>query len=147
MKVFISSKLPCDADRAFALVKKSSTLVHVAWPMAKIVPSRNSFPEQWVQGKKVYCKSYLFGIVPVGERSIYFERIDPHKREIQTRENDPLVQKWDHLISIKPIDSSSCIYADEIDIKAGLITFVVWMWAMCFYKHRQSRWLKLLEED
>lgn len=94
MKVFVSSKLPCDVDRAWALVKKSSTLVYIAWPMAKIVPSRNPFPNEWVQGKTAYCKSYLFGIILVGERSIYFEQINPNKREIQTRETDPLVQKW-----------------------------------------------------
>ena len=145
MKVFVSSKLPCDANRAWMLVKKSSTLTYIAWPMAKIVPSRNPFPEEWVQGEQEYCKSYLLGIIPVGERTIYFERIDSQKGEIQTREKDFLVQTWDHLISIKPIDASSCIYIDEIDVKAGLLTFIVWLWATCFYKHRQSRWLNLLK--
>lgn len=147
MKVLVSSTFPCDADKAWALVNKSTTLIQIAKPMAKIEPSRSPFPEKWIQGKQNYCKSYLFGIIPVGERCIFFERIDPLKREIQTRERDPLVQKWDHLISIKPVDSSTCIYTDEVHVESGLLTVFIWLWATCFYKHRQARWLKLLEEN
>lgn len=142
MKVRISSQFPCSAAIAWILVTRSDTLVQVAKPLAFIRPSRNSFPVRWIQGETVHCKSYLFGLIPVGERQIDFERIDAKKMEIQTRECDPLIQKWDHLIAIEYVDEHSCIYTDEVEIEAGVMTFFVWVWAHWFYRHRQARWRK-----
>ena len=36
-------------------------------------------------------------------------------------------------------------YSDQVEIGAGWKTFIVWLWANCFYKHRQRKWLKLIK--
>lgn len=146
MKVFVSTTLNCPASWAWDLVERSSTLVEVAWPLAYIESIDSSFPERWSQGSTILCKSRLFNLIPVGTRQIFFEKINSTARQIQTRESDSLVKHWDHLISIKPIDDLNCIYSDEIEIEAGLITPIVWLWANWFYRHRQARWQKILKE-
>jgi len=85
----------------------------------------------------------IFGIVPMGVHSVHLEKIDQTKYEIQSREHDPRVAQWDHLISIKPLDESRSIYRDTIEINAGILTIVVWAWANWFYRHRQRRWRAL----
>ena len=89
------------------------------------------------------CRLFVFWIIPMGVHTVIFEKIDQENYEIQSREHDPLVARWDHLISIKPLDDLRSLYRDTIDIDAGGLTFVVWAWANLFYRHRQRRWRAL----
>jgi hypothetical protein len=140
MIVDISTVLDCSAAKAWETVQKSSLLLYVIWPLARVVPIGAPFPERWTEGLTVHCKSFVFGIIPLGVRTVRFEKIDQKNHEIQSREHDPLISRWDHLISIKPLTDSRSIYRDRIDINAGGLTLLVWAWANWFYRHRQRRW-------
>src|SRR5262249_31225268 len=80
------------------------------WPLARVVPMGAPFPERWSEGLMVQCKSFVFGVIPIGVRTVGFEKIDQKNYEIQSREHDPLISRWDHLISIKPQTDSRSIY-------------------------------------
>jgi hypothetical protein len=75
--------------------------------------------------------------------TLHFERIDHRNFEIHTRESNPLISRWDHLISIQSAGEDQSIYRDTINIDAGGLTFAVWLWAGWFYRHRQRRWRKV----
>jgi hypothetical protein len=60
--------------------------------------------------------------------------------EIQSRESDPIVRRWDHRIRVQEISDCRAHYSDEIEIDAGILTPVVWLFAAGFYRHRQRRW-------
>jgi hypothetical protein len=143
MVVDASTILNCSAAKAWKEVQKSSLLRHVIWPLARIVPVGAPFPERWSEGLTIQCKSFVFGIIPIGVRTLHFEKIDHKNYQIQTRENDPLIARWDHLVSINPLDDTRSIYRDTIDIDARSLTLVVGAWANCFYRHRQRRWRAL----
>ena len=144
MKVHVESLLPCDAELAWAEVQKCALLREVAWPMVIFRPATGeTLPERWIAGMTVRCRSYLFGLIPLGTRTLFFKRVDAQFMEIDTREHDRLVRRWDHLIRARPAAGGQCKYTDEIEINAGLLTPVVWMFAYCFYKHRQRRWQKV----
>ncbi len=83
-------------------------------------------------------------MIPLGRHSIFCERIDPELREIQTREREPLVRRWDHLVRVRPEGDGHTRYSDEIEIEAGLLTPIVWLFAEVFYRHRQRRWKRLI---
>jgi hypothetical protein len=141
MRACVESVLPCDAGRAWAEVQTSALLLHVVRPLAVILPVRGeALPERWVEHSTVRCRLRLFGFIPLGTRTLVFDRIDHQLREIQTREWDPLVRRWDHLIRVEPIDSGKCRYSDTIEIEAGLLTPLVWLFAVWLYRHRQRRW-------
>ena len=42
------------------------------------------------------CRVYVFGVIPIGVRELYFERIDQNGCRIVTRESDPLVKLESH---------------------------------------------------
>jgi hypothetical protein len=141
MRVVVQSVLPNCAEIIWKEVLTSRLLVEVTAPLVAIRPvDHESLPDRWTAGTTVRVRSYLFGIVPLGTRALRFERIDPMAREIQTRESDPLVRRWDHLISIRPADNGCCQYCDQIEIEAGWLTAGVWLFAQWFYRHRQRRW-------
>lgn len=141
MTVFVQSVLPCSAKRVWETVGTSALLLEVCRPLVAIRPlGGQSWPETWAEGMEVFCRPSLFGLVPLGTRTLIFERIDPQRFEIQTHESDPMVKRWDHLIRVEPIDHTRCRYSDRIEIDAGLLTLFVWVFAEVFYHYRQFRW-------
>jgi hypothetical protein len=141
MTVFVQSVLPCSAVRAWGGVQTSALLFEVCHPLVAIRPVRGqSLPQTWAEGLEVLCQPSVFGLIPLGTRSLIFERIDPQRFEIQTHETDSLVKRWDHLIRVQPIDDMRCRYSDRIEIDAGLLTLLVWAFAQVFYHYRQFRW-------
>jgi hypothetical protein len=144
MKVDVSTALDCSAAEAWGEVQTSALLLHVIWPLARISTSGlPDLPKQWRQGETVQCRLYVFGVIPVGVRDLYFERIDQNAYCVVTRESDPLVRSWNHTIALTPSGRHRSIYRDVIDIDAGYLTVLVWAWTNWFYRHRQRRWRAL----
>jgi len=71
-------------------------------------------------------------------------KIDEKKKEILSSENGTLTKVWNHKITVEKIEEKTVRYTDEIEIKAGLLTFFVWLFSHIFYRHRQRRWKQLL---
>lgn len=144
MKVVFESLLPCEADDAWDALRTSRLLQEVAHPLATIEGMPGTpLPDVWPVGETIECRSALFGLIPTGTRALQFERIDHAAREIQTRESDALVSRWDHLMRVTPERRGWCRLRDEVEIEAGWLTFVVWLLAEGFYRHRHSRWQKV----
>jgi ligand-binding SRPBCC domain-containing protein len=144
MNVFVASVFDCPAEKVWNEVQKSSLLQEIIFPLARVVPvGASAFPERWKQGETIVCQSCLFGVIPIGTRALYFERIDHARQEIQTREQDALIQRWDHLIRVEPTDDGRTCYSDTIAIEAGWLMPLVWLFAQCFYRHRQKRWRRI----
>ena len=64
--------------------------------------------------------------------------------ELVSHEHGGSMRKWNHAIRIKFSSQSTCHYVDDIDIHAGLLTPLVWLYAQVFYCYRQLRWVRLL---
>lgn len=144
MRVYVETVLDCPPEQVWDEVQRSALLLEVTRPLVRIVPiDAPLFPERWKEGTTVRCRSYLFGVVPLGTRTILFERIDPAVREIQSRESDPLIRRWDHLVRIRSVDEGRTHYSDEIIIEAGWATIFVGLFVQWFYRHRQRRWRKV----
>ena len=144
MRMYLESRLPCDADLAWSAVQTSALLREVAAPVVVFRPAPDEhFPERWAVGPPVRFRFSLFGILPMGTQTVRMERIDPQAREIQSRESGPLVRRWDHLIRVQPAPGDSCLYSDEVEIEAGWLTPLVWLFAALFYRHRQRRWQRV----
>jgi len=54
-----------------------------------------------------------------------------------------LITTWDHWITVEPDGERGTRYRDEVEVKAGLLTPFVWLFAQVFYRHRQRRWRAL----
>ena len=145
MRVYVESIFDCPAHDVWEEVQKPALLVEVAWPLAQIQPvDPPAFPPRWELAKTVRCSCRFLGIIPIGVRSVCFHRIDPSQREMETHESDPLIRRWDHLIRVESMLDGRTRYSDRIDIDAGLLTPLVWLSAIVFYRHRQRRWRKLI---
>jgi hypothetical protein len=137
-------RLSASPEAVWRETQRPALLEYVASPLVRfrwIEPPER--PEHWPDGGTVRVRSYLFGFLPMGERVLVFERIDDEAREIQTREHDPMIRRWDHLITVRDDGADGARYRDRIEIDAGLLTLPVWLFAQWFYWHRQRRWRRV----
>jgi hypothetical protein len=145
MRAFVQTKLSCAADQAWDRVQTLSLLREVCWPLVTLQPGagETAIPERWESGATVSLRPRLFGMIPIGTRVLHWENIDAAAREMQTREYDPLIRRWDHRIHVEPVDGGSCSYTDDVEIDAGVLTLPVWLFAQLFYRHRHRRWKRV----
>lgn len=144
MKAKITTIIATNEKRMWDELQKVSSLMYVASPIL-IFKSRNGeeLPEKWEVEKRYHLRIYALGFVPLGNHDIVVKIIDPDKKELFTNESGFLAKTWDHFIRIEYIDANTIRYSDEIEIKAGILTIFIWLFAHVFYRHRQRRWKAL----
>ena len=139
----ISTRLDTSTDRAWDAVKKSATLLHVTRGFLGFAGARG-FPEEWREGDAVRTRLVFFHLIPAWwTHQLRVVRLDDQNREIYTNEGGGSVPVWNHRITIAAVSEASCRYADEIEIRAGFLTPLVWLYAHIFYRYRQTRWRRL----
>ena len=144
MKVYVESVFDCPAPKVWHELLNSSSFVHIIKPLVYTKPVNPSqYPERWHQGLKLVIKPYLFSFLPMSKKTIFIEKVDSDSLFMQTRESDALVKVWDHAISVQDFGKEQTKYTDTIEIKAGIFTPIVWLFAKWFYRHRQNRWKEL----
>ncbi len=144
MRAKIQTVISVPAENMWGELQKVSSLRHVAAPLLQF-SARNDkpLPEKWAVGEEYRLRISLFGLIPLGRHTIAIDDIRLDAWTIVSREHGRLARVWNHLIKIEPIDESRIRYTDEIEIQAGILTGLIWIFAHVFYRHRQRRWKKL----
>ena len=62
-----------------------------------------------------------------------------------TNERGGPVRMWNHRIKVEPLSERRCLYTDELELRAGVLTAFVWLIAHLFYRYRQMRWRNLAQ--
>ncbi len=139
--VYKSSIFPADIDCVFSLLRNLETLQYIAKPYASFTPIGGNSNIRWEEGQTISFKFKLFCFVPYGTHTIHV--IDFSKHSIYTNESNTHVPVWNHKILLNALPDGTTEYSDEVEIGAGWKTIFVWLWAKCFYSHRQKRWMYL----
>lgn len=143
MRVQLDTVLPCSYEKAVAEVKTPRLLIHIAHPLVSFEPTDGTVvPTNWEE-KTYWFRLKLFGFIPCGKQAV---RITFHEDDAAFRVRDNgygrLIRRWDHWITIQR-NSGNTLYRDTLDLDAGIITPLVWLFARVFYAHRQRRWGRL----
>ncbi|MGK7952605.1 MAG: hypothetical protein AB4368_28410 [Xenococcaceae cyanobacterium] len=147
----ISTELGCSPERAWQEVQTTRLLEYVTRPLLIFEPIEPQvWPKIWKEGKYLVKMKFL-GIMPFAKQWIDISILDTsaEKQVYQIRDNGhgDLVNKWDHLIIIEETPTGKTKYIDRLEIDAGILTLLVWLYANIFYRHRQKRWQKLVKND
>jgi len=144
MIVSKTSVFPADREKIFEKIRKLETLQFIAKPYATFEPVGN-MTETWKIGSTSSYRFKLFGIIPFGIHTIHIICFDPER--ISSHEGNTHVPVWNHDIMMEIMDNSHTKYTDRVEIEAGWKTVLIWLWANAFYRHRQRKWINLLEKD
>jgi hypothetical protein len=138
----VSTDLSIPADLAWATVKRPDTFAYITRGVLGVRPLDDDIPEVFEQGFVVRVRLWFFHVLPAWKHEIEVVRLDDATRELYTNERGGPVRGWNHLIKVEAVGSRSR-YTDSIDIEAGPLTPIVWLYAQLFYRYRQHRWRKL----
>ena len=143
MRVKVTSILNSPTDNVWSLIKKSSTLLYVTKGFLGFAEAEK-FPNEWLEGTTENTRLLFFGFLPAWKHQISFLKVSDSERVLHTKEGGGLVPTWNHIIKVEFLSTNTCRYTDYVEIKAGLFTPLVWLYAKTFYNYRQLRWRSLL---
>ena len=138
------SLFDCEKDALFAEVMKSASFFYVSRPMVMFkADTANPIPEIWAEGQYLVSMK-LFGFVPLGKQWINIS-IDKENCHLRDDGHSALIEKWLHNIYISAAERGKTLYVDVVEIDAGPFTPLVFLYAKAFFRHRQRRWHKLID--
>jgi len=140
LKLTFESKLNCSALQIWNAYQNQEFINKISNPKGKLKPKRGyNVPEKWIETKIDSFNLKIQGFIPIGNHFIHWEKIDKENFIIQTREKGGFVSIWDNKIQITPTSDSTCIYRDELVLRAGILTRLTTIWAKDFYKYRHKK--------
>lgn len=139
MMVRVSTVLDAPADRVWSVLRKVRTLAYISRGLIGI-PDADGWPEEFSEGMGVSTKLLLFHLIPTSEHHIAVVSVDDEKREAYTNEHGGAIKTWNHRVRVAPVSEKKCLYTDEVEIRAGVLTPFVWLFAQAYYRYRQMRW-------
>jgi hypothetical protein len=136
----ISTELDALASVVWAALKRKATFLHVTRGMLGFVGS-GGWPDEFEEGQRESTRMLFFGLIPAPwMHELRIVRVDDGAREMRSNEGSGPVRVWNHTLLVEPLPGGRSRYTDEIEIKAGPLTPVVWAFARLFYRYRQARW-------
>jgi hypothetical protein len=139
-----SSVFPAAKDEIFRRLQKLKTLQYIAYPYATFKSVDDTEELTWQEDSAFAFHFKLFALIPFGVHTIKVIQFDIEKG-IYTQEGNKHVPVWNHKIILEKINENTTKYTDIVEIQAGWKTLLVYLWANCFYTHRQRKWKRLLK--
>lgn len=145
--VKVSSVFPASPDEIWERLTRVETLQYIAAPFASFSPEDPAKEMVWREGETSKFHLRILGFLSVGAHTIQVRRFDRAAYTIETHEGNKTVPIWNHRITISQVGKSTSRYTDEVELGVGWLTGVVYIWSNMFYRHRQRRWVRLLEKS
>ncbi len=140
--VKVTSVFPASKKEVFKLLQEFEMLSKIAYPYITFKPVNDDKKLLWKEGQIFVFKAKLLGIIPFGTHTINVIHFKEDK--IYTNEQNTYVPVWNHEIILKKLDEQTTEYTDIVEIYAGWKTYFVYLWANLFYRHRQRKWIRIL---
>ena len=138
MRLRCSSLQACARERLAAELERPVLLCRVAWPVLTFTPvDPPVLEERWAY------KPYVFALRVAGRIGLGEHTIDPQPPaggdEVwHDAGHSAVVRVWDHRIELADYYGMTR-YTDVVEVRAGALTPVAWVFAQLFYRHRQHR--------
>ncbi|MAT42710.1 MAG: hypothetical protein CL609_10235 [Anaerolineaceae bacterium] len=149
MRTILTTFLDCSKERVWQEVQTVRLLAYIAAPMVIFEPLQPTrFPEIW--GEACYqVRMKIFGRFSFGRHWIVISKPLAATGAFQLRDNGygDRISKWDHWITIQDEPIGKTRLTNDVNIEAGLLTPIVWLFSQAFYRHRQRRWRILVTKN
>jgi hypothetical protein len=139
MKITAQARFRLPPDQLYALLQRTEIVARLAFPLLVFhARDREPMGETLPYGPyRVWM--WVFGIVPLGAQTL---RITRHEGEGRLQLHDAgsgwIARRWDHWQCLTPAEGG-CLYRDEIDVEAGVLTPFVAAFAWAFVRWRHWR--------
>lgn len=149
MRTRLTTVLDCPKERVWQEVQTARLLEYIAAPLVRFEPLQPArLPETWDEGEYL-VRMKIFGLFSFGKQWIVISKPQAEDGSYRIRDNGygDHITKWDHWITIQDAHEGKTLYTDQVDIDAGLLTPIIWLFSQVFYRHRQKRWRELVNDS
>jgi hypothetical protein len=144
MVVKVSTTFDTTTEKLWEKIVNPKVLQRVAFPLLTFTPKQGSdFSQPWSENTTYDVSLHFFGCIPMGSHRIRLTEMNRKTNEIHSTESGSLAKTWNHIIRFNR-KGNQVEYSDEVEIKAGIMTFPIWLFANFFYRHRQRKWKMIL---
>lgn len=150
MRVQLRLTLDCTPDAAWDALRSPSVLSQVMHPWLSVEPlEAKGFPLRWTEGPHPVAVAALIGRIPVGEQNIDLRFQERGDTRVITDDGGPtsgalaLVTRWRHRMAVSPAPGGRTLYRDRLDIRAGVMTPLVWLSLWFFWQWRARQLQRL----
>jgi hypothetical protein len=144
MVVKVHTQLPTSADHAWRVLSRHDTFPYAARG-ALCYTDAGRYPEELHEGQEIQTRILFFHLIPAWRHHLRLVRVDEKRREILSQERGGFIGAWNHRIRIEPENTVRCRYTDEIEIRAGIVTPLVWAFTHLSLRYRQLRFRRLIQ--
>lgn len=139
--VKMSHDYACSADQLWPIVIDYAYLAEVMQGKVSFTGMPDGVTET---GQKIHVKTSLFGKLP--EQDYYMEILECNHETmtVHSSERGSGVKSWRHRFKVIQTETG-CRLTDEIEIDAGLMTWLFCLWAGYMYKGRHAPRLRILK--
>jgi ligand-binding SRPBCC domain-containing protein len=149
MKVSISTIISLPPEEVWQRIQTHELLTYIAAPLIHFRLIDPETAPQFIEGDRFLVSMRLFGILPIGNQwivpTLHLAKDGEWPKKLRDNGYSALIKTWDHWITVEPDGQGNTLYCDEVEVKAGLLTPFIWVFAHIFYSHRQRRWRALAQ--
>lgn len=142
--VRVSTIFPGPASRIWELLLLKDSFLYVTRGVISYADTDQWPTRLFTEGTTLTTRVRLFGLGPSSPHEVQVVRVDEAQGEIETKESGGLARVWNHRMRVEPVSGVASRYTDCIEVQAGLLTPLVWLFAAGFYRFRQRRWQQWL---
>jgi hypothetical protein len=142
MMAKIQTELPSSAAKVWQALLKRDTFLYITRGMLGFRQT-DQWPRTFRKEVQIETRLFFFHLIPGWKHRLRIVKVDEEQRELVSEEQGFIIRQWNHRISLQKESAQRCRYTDEIEIKAGLLTPLIWAYAHLFYRYRQRRWRRL----
>ncbi len=144
MRVQVQTIFPRSASKVWDLLLRQETFLYITHDFISYSDTEKWPAKLFTEGETLTTRVQLLGRGPSSHHYVRIIRVDEDQGKIETDESGGLFKTWNHQMKVQPISESECRYTDRIELEAGLLNPLVWMFARSFYRCRQRRWQQWL---
>lgn len=154
MRVLLKLRLDCEPETAWAKLHDPATFAQVMRPLVQVSSAEpGGFGETWSTGEHA-LKLRALGIIPMGTQTVRLSWREGNATGINILRDTgratsgmlTMLRDWDHRMALSPLDDGRTLYRDQLRVKAGLLTPLVWPAMWMFWQWRASQ-LRRLARD
>lgn len=129
-------ELPIDTERAWSLLTKTAVQMHLS---RGFFTYGDQLPAHRAEGFEAASRLKLLGVLPAWVHHQRFARVDDQDHELLVEEWGGPYRTWNHLMRLDALSADCCRFVDQIEIDAGTITPLVWLFARSLCRRRTKR--------
>lgn len=137
MKLIFETYVDKSACEIWAIEKNISRLREVSRPLI-LLTHLNPQSNEWQEGGVYDFKIDLFGVIPWSKHQVRMTRYCNKNFFFETDEGGGPIKVWRHRHDVVPVDTNRSVCRDQLEIKAGILSPVVWVLAQALYRKRHK---------